>query len=78
MSKGKNQHVVIYGSNWAVRGEGNSKVTSIHKTQSAAITEARNIGINQRSEVVIHGRDGKIRDKDSYGNDPHPPKDKKH
>jgi len=27
--------------------------------------------------VVIHGRDGKIRDKDSYGNDPVPPKDKK-
>jgi hypothetical protein len=78
MSKGKNQHVVPYGTDWTVRGEGNSKVTSVHNTQSDAIHEARNIAINQKSEVVIHRRDGKIRDKDSYGNDPHPPKDTKH
>ena len=31
----------------------------------------------QKSEVVIHGTDGRIRDKDSYGNDPMPPKDTK-
>ena len=78
MSKGKNQHVVPYGSDWAVRGEGNSKVTSIHNTQSEAINQARNIAINQQSEVVIHRRDGTIRDKDSYGNDPFPPRDKKY
>ncbi len=35
---------------------------------------AREIAINQRSEVVIHDRQGLIRDKDSYGNDPNPPK----
>jgi hypothetical protein len=29
-------------------------------------------------EVVTHGRDGKIRDSDSFGHDPHPPKDRKH
>lgn len=29
-------------------------------------------------EVVIHSRDGKIRDKDSYGNDPIPPRDRKY
>jgi len=77
MSKRKNQHIVPYGSDWAVRGEGNSKVTSIHKTQYDAIDEAINIAINQKSEVLIHRRDGMIRDKDSYGNDPHPPRDKK-
>jgi len=65
MSKGKNQQVVSHGKDWAVCGEGNSKVTSIHNTQYEAINEARNIAINQKSEVVIHGRDGKIRDKDS-------------
>jgi hypothetical protein len=27
---------------------------------------------------VIHRRDGKVRDSDSYGNDPNPPKDKRH
>ena len=73
-----NQHVVTYGNDWAVRGEGNSRVTSVHDTQSEAIDMARDIAINQNSEVFIHGRDGKIRDRDSYGNDPFPPKDKKH
>lgn len=35
---------------------------------------ARNIAINQESEVVIHRPNGQIRDKNSYGNDPFPPK----
>lgn len=77
MGKGKNQHVVPGSDGWGVRGEKNSRLTSIHQTQAEAIERAREIAINQESEVVIHGRDGKIRDKDSYGNDPCPPKDKK-
>jgi len=75
---GKNQHVVRRDENWAVRGEGNSRDTSLHDTQAAAIDAARDIAVNQGAEVVIHGRDGKIRDKDSYGPDPNPPKDKKY
>jgi uncharacterized protein YdaT len=75
---GKNQHVVPHGKDWAVKGAGNSKATAIVKTQKAAIEKAKEVAINQKSEVVIHGRDAKIRDKDSYGNDPNPPKDKKH
>jgi len=74
---GKNQHVVPYQKKWAVRGEGNKEVTSTHDTQAEAIPEARKIAINQHSEVVIHRPDGTIRDKDSYGKDPCPPKDKK-
>jgi uncharacterized protein YdaT len=70
-----NQHVVPHQGDWAVRGEGNNRVTSIFETQSKAIDAARDIAINQRSEVVIHGRDGQIRDKDSYGRDPDPPRD---
>lgn len=70
---GKNQHVVPHGDDWAVRGAGNEKVTSIHPTQADAERAAREIAINQRSEVVIHRPDGRIRDKNSYGNDPYPP-----
>lgn len=72
---GKNQHVVK-GKNgsWAVKGEGNSKSTSCHNTQAEAIGRAKEIAIKQKSEVVIHGKDGKIRDRNSYGNDPYPPK----
>lgn len=76
--KKKNQHVVPRGSNWAVIGAGNEKATKVVKTQKEAIEIAREIAINQHSEVVIHGVNGRIRDKDSYGNDPNPPKDKKH
>ena len=75
---GKNQHVVPYDDKWAVRGEGNSKITSDHRTQEAPINAARRIAINQQSEVVIHGENGKIRDKDSYGPDSYPPRDRKH
>lgn len=71
---GKNQHVVPHGDNWAVRGEGNKKVTVVTNTQEDARKIAREIAINQQSEVVIHRSNGQIRDKDSYGNDPFPPK----
>ncbi len=71
---GKNQHVVKRDEGWAVKGEGNSKDTSHHRTQEDARQAAREIAINQKSEVVIHRPNGRIRDKDSYGNDPHPPK----
>ena len=74
----KSQHVVPYNGDWAVRGAGNSRVTSIHETQSAAYDAARHIAINNRSEVVIHRPDGRIRDKDSFGNDPFPPRDRKY
>jgi len=59
-----------------VRGEKNEKVTSTHDTQAQAIQRAKEIATNQDSEVVIHRPDGTIRDKDSYGKDPCPPKDK--
>lgn len=76
--KGKPQHIVPHDGGWAVQGEGNSKPTRVTTTQQEAINFGREIAQNQQSELVIHGRDGRIRDKDSYGNDPNPPKDKKH
>jgi len=70
----KNQHVVPHTNGWAVRGAGNSKATSIHPTQSEAIDVGRSIAKNQKSELFIHNRGGQIRDRDSHGNDPFPPK----
>ncbi len=75
---GKNQHVVPHEDGWAVRGEGNSKVTTTKSTKQEAVEIGREIAQNQRGELVIHGKDGKIQDRDSYGNDPCPPKDRKH
>ncbi|HWM62578.1 MAG TPA: DUF2188 domain-containing protein [Solirubrobacterales bacterium] len=74
-----NQHVVRRDDgSWGVRGEGNSRDTSRHPTQGEATDAARDIARNQGSEVVIHRPNGQIRDRDSYGNDPNPPRDKRH
>ena len=75
---GRNQHVVPRLHGWGVRRAGNSRDTSRHPTQAAAIEAARRIARNQRSEVVIHRPNGRIRDKDSYGADPAPPRDRRH
>ena len=74
----KNQHVVPHEDRWAVRGAGNSRVSSVHRTQETAINAARRTARREETEVVIHGTNGKIRDKDSYGNDPCPPRDRKY
>lgn len=71
---GKNQHVVPHNGEWAVRGEGNDRVTKTFDTQREAIDYGRGIARSQESELVIHRPDGRIRDKDSYGNDPFPPR----
>lgn len=70
----KNQHVVPHENGWAVKGASNKKATSIHRTQEEARVAATEIAINQKSEVVIHRQNGKIRAKHSYGNDPFPPR----
>ncbi|EMN5285284.1 MULTISPECIES: DUF2188 domain-containing protein [Gammaproteobacteria] len=72
----KNQWVVPVngGDQWGVRGEGNDRLTSVHDTQQQAIDRARDIAINQQSEMFIQGRDGQIRERNSYGHDPFPPK----
>jgi hypothetical protein len=73
MSK-KNQHVVPHVNGWAVKGAGNDRATSVHTTQREAIAAARDIARNQHSELLVHGENGRIRERDSYGNDPFPPK----
>ncbi len=70
----KNQHVVPNNGSWAVKGEGNSKKTVVTGTQSEAIEIARNIAKNQGSELFIHNRKGQIRERNTYGDDPYPPK----
>lgn len=72
---GKNQHVTPhpYGG-WQVKGAGNNRATVCTNTQSKAINIARPIAKNQSSELVIHRPNGQIRDKDSHGRDPFPPR----
>lgn len=70
-----NQHVTPRpDGNWQVKGAGNSRATAVTSTQKQAIEIAKSIAINKESEVVIHGKNGQIREKNSYGNDPFPPR----
>ena len=71
--KGKNQHVVPHGNEWAIRGAGNDRVTKIVKTQKEAIEVAREISKNQNSELFIHGGNGRSRERNTYGEDHFPP-----
>ena len=51
---------------------------NIHVIKNNDVWQVKREGSQRASKVVIHGRDGKIRDKDSYGNDPIPPRDRKY
>ncbi len=73
----RNIHVVPDGNGWATRREHADRASSTHNTQADAIERAREIARREQIEVVIHRPDGRIRDKDSYGNDPAPPIDKR-
>ena len=70
----KRIHVVPHNQGWATRRECATRVGSIHPTQTAATQQARTTAIRERGEVIIHRPNGQIRDANSYGNDPHPPK----
>lgn len=74
----KNQWVSPHEKGWAVHGEGNTRDTGVYKTQKEAIARATEIAKKQKSEVIVQRPDGRIRSKDSYGNDPNPPQDKEH
>ncbi len=58
-----NQHVVPYKEGWAVRREGNKRLTSKHRKQSAAIRKAKAIARKRKADLIIHRKDGTIRDR---------------
>jgi len=70
-------HVVPRDGSWAVRRSGAERDSSHHGTQSDAIDAGRHTAQREHTELFVHGRDGRIRDRDSSGNDPFPPRDKR-
>lgn len=59
---------------WAVVREGNERATSVHPTQEEAWNEARNRAREANGEAYLQNNQGQIRERNSYGKDPHPPK----
>jgi hypothetical protein len=70
MTKGRSQHVVPRERGCAVKPEGGQRASSIHEIQREAIDRSRKVSRNQHSELFVHGRDGRIRERDSHGHDP--------
>jgi hypothetical protein len=69
----KNVHVVPGDRGWNVKVEGGAGTTTHFRTQDEAIEAGSRLARGNRSEHIVHGRDGRIRQRDSYGRDPFPP-----
>ena len=75
MSKQKSHHVVPNPEGgWDVKKAGSERASKHSDTKQEAVEKGRQISQNQGTELYIHGKDGKIQQKDSHGNDPFPPK----
>lgn len=59
---------------WNVKRSGSNRASAHANTKAEAEKIGRAISQNQKTEFVVHGRDGKIQRSDSHGNDPYPPK----
>ena len=71
----KTQHVVHnHNGGWDVKASGAKRATKHFETKAPAVEFGRNIAKKQHTEFFNHGKDGKIQSRDSYGNDPFPPK----
>lgn len=73
MSK-KGQHVVPSGGKWSVRSAGAARASATFETQREAINSARDRARREGAELYVHGRDGRIRERSTFGKDPLPPK----
>lgn len=76
MARKTTHHVIKETNGWAVRKSGSERASGVYSTKQEAISSARNSAKKEQAELVIHGRDGRIRDSQSYRKDPYPPKDK--
>jgi Uncharacterized protein conserved in bacteria (DUF2188) len=64
------QHVVPYNGKWSVRRGGAERASGVYLTEKEAIARATEIAKSQKTELYIHGKDGRIMERNSYGRDP--------
>ncbi|MEM9294034.1 MAG: DUF2188 domain-containing protein [Acidobacteriota bacterium] len=74
----KNKHVVPRQvGGWAVKTAGKTRATRVFPRKEDAIKYARDAAKRVHGELYVHGKDGTIKERRSYGNDPFPPRDKR-
>jgi hypothetical protein len=70
MPKQGDVHVLPSEKGWRVEVEGSARTRSTHTTQAEAAEAARDIARRTESELLIHGRNGRVRARNTYGRDP--------
>lgn len=74
MPKRKPQvHTVPHGEGWANRREGAGRVAKVFARKADAQAAGRHTALRERTEHLIHNKDGSVASRNSYGNDPYPP-----
>lgn len=74
----RSNHVVPSSSGWVVKKSGAEKASQTFVTKEKALIYGRELSKRERTELYIHKSNGMIQNRNSYGNDPNLPKDKKH
>lgn len=68
----KSVHVEPVADGWAVKQ--GSEQTRAYPTKEEALRAGRELAREQHAEHIVHRRDGRIEERDSYGSDPFPPR----
>jgi hypothetical protein len=74
MKHGPNVWVVCSGGKFSIKEEGEATPLIEPTTQRVAIRIARQIAKANRSELIVQGKNGRIRARDSHGFDSFPPR----
>ena len=73
MARGRSSvHTVPRGKGWAIKSGG--RTVSVHRKKSTARAAGRTVAKKRQAEHVIHNRNGRIGESNSYGGDPYPPR----
>jgi hypothetical protein len=77
-------HVVPKSGGWVVTTSGARRATQQFPRKQDAVQfaeeELKKISFakRQKTSLIVHGRDGRIEEVDSYSGDPFPPRDRNH
>lgn len=74
MANRNNIHIVQRPGGWGTLREGSGRASGVFRTQAQAIRSGTGMARQGGGELVIHGQDGRIRERNTHGNDPFPPK----
>jgi len=62
------------GDDWKVHSAGASRAVGVYNTKAEAVARAREVAINKETELLVQNENGRIGWRNSYGNDPFPPR----